>query len=133
MTEKFDIDNLTQNAYVIGKLNEEIINLLNLTMDETDILIGKDKIKYTLKHKHKFRNDEEYKKCIEFTPDIIANPDYVGVHPNGKSIEFIKTIDQTLVVAVRIKPKGILWVKTIFPITPDKLNVYKKSNTLKKC
>ncbi|QUH29568.1 PBECR3 domain-containing polyvalent protein [Vallitalea guaymasensis] len=132
MIERFDIDKLDKKAYIIGKLNKKTIDLLKLHIDETDIIIGEDKIRYTLKHKNEFKDDEEYKRCIELAPDIIANPDYIGMHPNKKSIEYIKILDKTLVVAVRIKPKGVLWVKTIFTITTDKLEKYIRSGSLKR-
>ena len=133
MVERFDIDNICKGAYKVGKLNSEIIELLGLKIPESDILIGADKIVYTQKHKHKFEDSAQYKKCIEATPDIINNPDYVGVHPNGQSIEYIKTIDKTMLLAVRINSKGSLWVKTVFPITEQKLELYINSGTVKKC
>lgn len=132
MIEKFDIDNLTKSAYYVGRLEKKIVDLLGINLAEMDILFSKDKIEYTKKHINDFNDYESFKKHVEATPDIIAEPDYVGVHPNGQSIEFIKEIDEITLVAVRIKPVGILWVKSVFPITRSKLNSYLKSGTLKK-
>lgn len=130
--EKFDINNITKNSYHIGMLTKKVIDTLGLSLKETKILLGQDKIKYTEKHKHKFKNFDEYKKHIELTPDIIANPDYVALHPNGKSIEYIKRINEIMLIAVRVKPHGFLWVKSVFPISEAKLNVYIESGTAKK-
>lgn len=65
-------------------------------------------------------------------PEIVASPDYVALHPNGESIEFIKMVDEIILVAVRVRQHGNLWVKSIFPITQSKLEIYIKSGTAKK-
>lgn len=131
MAEKFDIDNIDKKVYDVGILSKEIINKFNLNMKETKICFSDDKILYTKKHECNFKNYNEYKKCVEATPDIIEEPDYVAVHPNGKSIEYIKKIDQVMLVAVRIKPYGKLWVKSVFPISQAKLDLYIESGTAK--
>ncbi len=130
MIERFDIDNLNKGAYCVGKVNQKVINLLKLNINEVDIIFSKDKIEYTKKHKDDYKTYEDYKKLTELTPDIISNPDYISMHPSGKSIEYIKIIDEAIVVAVRVKPFGVLWVKTVFPITIDKFKTYEKSGTL---
>ncbi|MCL2628509.1 MAG: PBECR2 nuclease fold domain-containing protein [Oscillospiraceae bacterium] len=130
--EYFDIDNLYKRNYLVGRLTEKVINLLKLATIETDILISKDKIKYTLKHEPDFESYEQYKKCFEMTPDIIANPDYVALHPSGESIEYIKQLDKTVLLAVRIKSGECMWVSSFFPITRAKLNVYIREGTAKR-
>lgn len=127
-----DIDNINKKVYEVGTLKQDIIDMFNLNMSEKTICFSDDKITYTLKHKHKFDNEEQYKECIESTPEIIENPDYVALHPNGQSIEFIKGMDKIMLVAVRVKRKGNLWVKSIYPISQAKLDLYIKSGTAKK-
>lgn len=129
MIDNFDIDNLFKNTYHVGFITQEVITLLGFTRLETSILFGKDKIKYTEKHKHKFVDAASYKKHIEAVPQIISDFDYVALHPSNNSIEYIKKLDEIMVVAVR--GKEVLWVKTVFPISEDKLNLYKISGTLK--
>ncbi|HYF82483.1 MAG TPA: hypothetical protein VEB00_05590 [Clostridia bacterium] len=130
MIEYFDIDNLNKGAYCVGKVNQKVINLLNLDINEVDIIFSKDKIEYTVKHKDEYKTYDDYKRFTELTPNIISSPDYISMHPSGKSIEYIKIIDEIMIVAVRIKPHGVLWVKTVFPITIDKFKTYEKSGTL---
>lgn len=132
MFENFDIDNIEKEKYLVGKLTEDINCLLELNLGEKLIYISNDKIEYTQKHSHKFNSYNEYKTCIESTPSIVQYPDYVAVHPTGQSIEFIKRINEIMLVAVRIKPHGNLWVKSVFPITEAKLNKYIDSGTVKK-
>ena len=132
MFDRLDIDNINKKVYHVGVLTPEIINILSLDIQSANICISDDKITYTKKHESKFKDYSEYKKCIEETSNIIANPDYVAVHPNGNSIEYIKKIDQVMLVAVRVKNAGTLWIKSIFPITESKLAVYIKTGSAKK-
>ncbi len=131
MSEKFDINNINKNVYNIGKLTSDIIEILDIELNEADILISDDKIKYTEKHISDYENYQQYKEMTEKAPEIIAKPDYVGVHPKGQSIEFIKKLDKNILVAVRISNKNNMWVKSIYPITDSKLNIYIKSGRVK--
>ncbi|WP_059170220.1 PBECR2 nuclease fold domain-containing protein [Bacillus sp. FJAT-27445] len=130
--DSFNIDDLRETPYLIGTLTNEIITLLNLSLSERHILIWKDRIKYIEKHKEDFSSDLEFKKHIEAIPSIVQNPDYVGLHPKGDSLQFIKKIDKTILVAVRVKNKGKLAVRSAYPIDELKLESYLKSGTVKK-
>jgi len=131
MIEYFQLNNLTKNVYVVGTLTQEVMDLLNLNRTETSLLLGKDKILYTEKHKHQFVSEESYKKHIEAIPEIIINFDYVAFHPSKNSIEYIKKMDEIMVVAARFRQEKELWIKTAFPISEGKLNIYNKLGTLK--
>ena len=130
--DNIDMNNINKRAYEVGILKKDIIDMFNLGLNEKTIYFSDDKIAYTSKHKHKFDSEDQYKTCIESTPDIISNPDYIALHPNGESIEYIKQIDKLILVAVRIKRNGNLWVKSVYPITQAKLDKYINSNTAKK-
>ena len=130
--DKINIDNIDKKVYEVGILKQDVINMFNLGIEEKKICFSDDKILYTKKHKRQYDSEEQYKKCIESTPDIISKPDYIAVHPNGKSIEYIKKIDNIMLVAVRIKRSGCLWVKSVYPITQAKLDLYINANTAKK-
>ena len=43
----------------------------------------------------------DFDATYERIPEIIAHPDYIGRHPNGQSLEYIKRIDGNVLVAVR--------------------------------
>ncbi|MBQ5588019.1 MAG: hypothetical protein IIU73_05320 [Selenomonadales bacterium] len=52
--------------------------------------------------------------------DIIRNPDYIGASDDG--VEFIKKIDEYLLVAVKIDSKdGYLYVATLYELTEGKV------------
>lgn len=116
----------------IGVLNDKTINLLGLNRSEADILMSADKLKYIEKHKSEFKEHADFNLHVSLIPEIIENPDYVAVHPSGESVEYIKTVNETVLVAVRLKQKDKLWFKTMFKLTPAKLQTYLDSGTAKK-
>lgn len=130
--DKLDIDNIKDTPYHIGKLTNEINTLLGLSLGERDIIIWKDRIKYIEKHKSDFGSEEEYKEHVEAIPSIVQSPDYVGLHPNGDGLEFIKRINGLMLVGVRIKSKGKLVVRSSYPIKETKLNNWLSSGRVKK-
>lgn len=58
---------------------------------------------------------------MEKIPLIINEPDYVGYNTNNNSIEYIKRLGDLTLVAIRIKPKGDLFLRSIYPISEVKL------------
>ncbi|QQP15001.1 hypothetical protein FJQ98_16790 [Lysinibacillus agricola] len=128
----FDLDNLDKEVYTIGRITDEIIDLLGITINQKDIIIWRDRFAYIDKHKNEFDNEKQYIEHVKAIPDVIRNPEYVGVHPSGKSIEFIKKIDKNLMIAVRINTKGNLVFRTSYPIKDSKLNNYISSGRVKK-
>lgn len=121
--KKLNLDDLKWQSQYVGKLEQKVIdapNLMDLT--QTEIHMGRDRVKYIEKHKNDFLSEESWRTHVEAIPDIIQNPDYVGIHPGGDGIEFIKQIDEICLVAVRIKMKGKLWVRSVYPLTKKRLD-----------
>jgi len=117
-------------SYVkIGILTNQVINSLNLSKDECNIVLWEDRFKYIQKHKSDFKSEESFYKCVAQIPEIIANPDYIGKHPTKNSIEYIKRIDELVIVAIRIK-QGQLALRTVFPLTESQLQDYIQSKTV---
>lgn len=114
----------------IGFLDDKVIKLLqidNSKLGDRNIYLKSSRKKHMEKHRNEFNDFESTYNRID---EIIMNPDYVGIHPNGKSIEYIKIIEKTTLVAVRLDKK--LTVRTMFPITKEKLQLYLKSGSTKK-
>lgn len=130
--KKIDISNMENKPYTIGRVTNDVIELLGLAMEERDIVIWGDRISHIERHKKDFEDEINYHTHIELIPDIIANPDFVSVHPNGQSIEYIKKIDEIVLVAVRIKVKGRLALRTAYPIKQTKLDSYIESGRAKR-
>lgn len=130
--DTFDLSNLEKGFYKIGKLTMNIIDLLGLETEEKEIIIWSDRVDHLEKHKNDFDNDEQFYKHVEAIPDIVQNPDYVGIHPNGGSIEFIKLIEKNVMVAVRINNSKKLAFRTCYPISDNKFEKFKASGRIRK-
>lgn len=114
----------------IGILTKEIANLINLNIKECDIILWEDRFKYIEKHKVNFKSEEDFVKHVKAIPNIIQNPDYVGRHPKDNSIQYIKQLDELMIVAIRIKNKGSLCFRTAYPLTHKQLDDYISSGTV---
>lgn len=120
--------NAGKKSIIVGKLTQNVINLLQIQHAPSDIVIWSDRYQHISKHEGNFKSLQSFQKCFNSIPEIIFDPDYVAKHPSLDSIEYIKQIDELVLVAVRIK-KGKLAVKTMFPLTNSKLNDYINSGT----
>jgi len=132
MADKLNINNLKSgfNSVKIGVLSKEIIDLLNLNRDPCDIILWEDRFKYIQKHKGDFKSEIDFECHVAAIPEVIENPDYIGVHPHKNSLEFIKRIDELLIVVVRIKQQGDLAFRTMYPLSQKQLQEYLKRGTV---
>lgn len=126
--DELDINNLSKESsknIKIGELNSEVINLLNLDLKPQNINIWSPRLEeHCLKHKDDYSSANAYYNAIKSIPQIIKEPDYIGLHKNG-NIQYIKKIDDISVIGIKVvKGKGGLLFRTIFPITESKLNYY---------
>lgn len=95
----------------------------------TDIIMWDDRIDHIEKHRMNFRNIYDFDDYVDMIPDIIENPDYIGVKDKNKSIQFIKQYDDNILIAVRLTTKGKLSFRTMYPITDGQLDDYIEKNT----
>ena len=80
------------------------------------------------KHRSEF---DDFDATFERIGEIIQSPDFVGRHPNGQSLEYVKRIDGNVLVAVRLSDK--LTVRTMYVISETKLKIILRLAELKKC
>lgn len=83
----------------VGKYDLRYNELLSIDIEELDIFRSKGLPAHMVKRKH-----FNCLKYIDYLPEIIENPDYVGVNPNenDKSIEFIKKYSKNVLVGVKL-------------------------------
>ncbi len=100
----------------IAKFNE----LLGISIEEQIIYRSKGLPSHIVKQKHF--------KClryIDYIPDIIARPDYIGINPNelgADTIELIKRYKENVVVGIKLDIKnGYLYVSTMYDIQESKI------------
>lgn len=115
----------------IGELSQEVINTLKLDLKPQNINIWSTRIQeHCEKHKEEYSTPNSYTQAIKSIPEIIKNPDYVGLHKNG-NIQYVKKLDDISLIGIQVlKGSGNLLFRTIFPISEIKLNNSIKSGKL---
>lgn len=119
-----NFDKKGKNKVKIGELTQDVIDILKLDRKPCNIVMWAERLKYTEKHKFNFDTIEEYEEAMRNIPNIIQNPDYIGLHPTDNSIQYIKQINRLMLVGVRIRPEGEISYRTAYPITESQLKDY---------
>lgn len=113
---------------IVGKLTSEVIKAFGLDYEEgKEISLSLRRKRHMEKHRDEFSDFDETFESID---EIISNPDFVGLHPNGKSLEYVKKIDGNVLVAVRLGDN--LDVQTMYVVKESKLQNYINSGRTKK-
>ena len=104
----------------VGKYNLDFNALLGIEIDELNIYRSKGLPSHMVKRKH-------YKclKYIDYIPDILIEPDYIGINPNeeGTSIELIKKYDENIILGIKLDTDGeYLYVSTMYDIQESKIS-----------
>ena len=125
---KLDINKIngeTSRNIKIGELSSDVIKALGLNLKPQDISVWTPRIlEHCEKHKKEYSSSSAYYNALQSIPQIINEPDFVGMHSNG-NISYIKKIDDISLVGIQIlkgSKKNSLLFRTIYPITADKLN-----------
>ena len=121
---------------VIGKLDDEIIEFLNTKKPDfaekiknNKIIMWSERLEHIEKHKNNFKDEETFDMCVKMIPDIIENPDIIGVREKDSSLQFIKEMENNVLVAVRLSTKGSLSFRTMYPVTDSQKEDYIKKGT----
>ncbi len=120
----------------IGKLDEKKLKFISEKrpdfaneIKDTDIIMWDDRIDHIEKHRMNFKNIYDFDDYVDMIPDIVENPDYIGIKDKNKSIQFIKQYNDNILIAVRLTTKGKLSFRTMYPITDGQLDDYIEKNT----
>ena len=70
---------------------------------------------------------------LDYVPDIIANPDYIGKHPGEpNSLELIKVLEGNVMTCIKLdRDEHYLFVASVYEITESKLQNRLMSGRLK--
>lgn len=103
----------------VGEVDSKIIGWLEKNIEERDIYRSKGLPAHMLKRKH-------YKclKYIDYIPEIIGNPDYIGINPNesGISIELIKQYSDNVLIGIKLDKDGeYYYVSTMHDVQESKI------------
>ncbi|MFU0824447.1 PBECR2 nuclease fold domain-containing protein [Clostridium sp.] len=121
--EKSDIHKYSK----VGKITEDVASIVNFKYTG-DVYAAPGVIKH-IKKRHARGHDSLSKKVIDnilpTIENVISEPDYIGNHPRkeGTSIEFVKKVDENLLVAVEADlNNNYIYVASLYPISESKLN-----------
>lgn len=104
----------------VGKYNPLFNDILGINIEELEIFRSKGLPSHMVKRKH-------YKclKYIDYIPDIISNPDYIGVNPNEPedSIELVKKYSDNVMLGIKLDTDGkYLYVSTMYDVQESKIS-----------
>lgn len=112
----------------VGVITQRVCDLLGVNITPgTPILIGSTNIDHM-----KSTHPADFAKYFSELENILANPDYLNLHPKDGSIQYVKVFDAHVMVGVRISSKGALFARTIFEMSEQKVETYNKKGLLKK-
>lgn len=118
---------------IVGYINEEIANLANIEY-QGNVYAAPGVIKH-IKKRHKDELSQEIlANIIDTIKFILKQPEYVGCHDKkiGKGIEFIKKIDDNILVATELDIKeGYLYISSMYPIKQAKIDTRLNSGRIK--
>lgn len=114
----------------VGRYNLEFNKILDIDYEELDIYRFNGLIKHMKKRDH-----ENCLKYIENIPDIINNPDYIGINPKETecSVELIKQYEDNVMLGIKLDAdEKYYYVSTMFEIQESKIERRLHSGRIKK-
>lgn len=104
----------------VGKYNQQFNDILGINISNFDIYRSSGLPAHMLKRHH-----EKCLKYIDYIPDIIKEPDYIGINPNEtevQSIELIKRYNDNILIGIKLdKDNDYLYVSTMHDIPESKI------------
>ena len=114
----------------VGKYNPHFNDILGINIKELEIYRSKGLPSHMVKRKHL-----KCLKYIDYIPDIILEPDYLGINPNEQetSIELVKKYADNVMIGIKLDTDGeYLYVSTMHDIQESKILRRLHSGRLKK-
>lgn len=104
----------------VGKYDPRFNDILGIDIEELEIYRSKGLPSHMVKRKH-----FKCLKYIDYIPDIILQPDYIGINPNesGNSIELIKKYSENVMIGIKLDTDGkYLYVSTMHDVQESKIS-----------
>lgn len=112
----------------VGVIDQRVCDVLGLSIKPgKPILMGQTNVEHM-----KSTHPEDFAKYFCELENILAEPDYLNLHPKDGSIQYIKVFDAHVMAVVRVSSKGSFFARSIFEMTEQKVKTYRKKNLLKK-
>lgn len=85
--------------------------------------------------KHILKRHPDCLQYIEYIPQILSSPDYIGVNPNETAVSFelVKVLSENIQIGIKLDlTEDYLYVATLHTITTSKLQHRLQNGRLKK-
>lgn len=122
---------MNQKMFKVGKYRKVFNEILNLNLSEFDIYRSKGLPAHMLKSRH-----AKCLKYIDYIPQIISEPDYIGINPNEnevESIELIKRYRDNVLLAIKLdRSNGYFYIASMYDVPEAKIQRRLHSGRIKK-
>lgn len=114
--------NQMNNMIEVGEYKSKFNSILGVNIETKKIYRSKGLPSHMIKSNH-----GKCLKYIDYIPDIIKNPDYIGTNPNEdkkgiKSIELIKRYKDNILIGIKLdQDNNYLYVSTMHDIQESKI------------
>lgn len=115
------------NIFVVGQYTDKFNQATNQNLPCGNIFQSEGLYKHIIKrHPNELEN-------INYIPQIISSPDYIGKNPKeSKSIELVKKLENNVQVCIKLDKDGdYLYVASVYEISEAKVKNRLKSGRLK--
>ncbi|MEG1411747.1 MAG: PBECR2 nuclease fold domain-containing protein [Terrisporobacter sp.] len=119
---------------VVGFIDKDLANLTNCTYTD-EIYAAPGVLKHIKKRHSNELSEDVLLNIIDTIKSILQTPEYIGTHPKkiGTSIEFVKRIDENILVATELDIKdNYIYVASMYPINQSKIENRLHSGRFKK-
>ncbi len=115
----------------IGIVTKRVIEMLKLNIEiNTPIFISESNYKHMLE-----KHQKDFVRFAAHLDEILAKPDFVGLNPLDKSLEYIKEFkvgNEYVKVAVRMSGGGKCFVRSMYSIPDYRVETFLKIGRFKK-
>ena len=114
---------------LVGAISARVSSALGLDVaEDTPIYLGESNVQHMIS-----RHPADYQKYGAYIPEILAQPDYVGMNAKDGSIEYVKefVVDGEYVkVAVRVTGTGQFYARSLYVLNNNRVKNFIAKGTL---
>lgn len=113
---------------ILGEVSKEVVEQWNLEEQKyKKIVMYPDRKEHSKeRHLEDFGSEDYYYFVMDSLEEIIQSPDYVYYNKSTLGLEYYKKLKGNIVIAVRISDGSELKVRSIYPVSENKIENRKK-------
>ena len=117
---------MSEKLIKVAVFNTDLNGLLGTDFPAFSIFRSKGLVTHLIKRKH-----FTAAKYIDYLPDIVNHPDYVGF--SDGNFEFVKVFKDNIFISIKLDTKSDLYyVATVYDVKMSKIEAYVRTGRLKK-